>query len=686
MRVPREITIGVGALYFALSLGVFGTPTAMGQTDNWLGGNSLWSDGTKWSLGVPGTTSNVFIDHGKAGTSSVTINYNGAQCADLTIDSDDSLTLVDGTIFTVFGPTIANAGGFSINAVSGSAIMDIHGAVTLTGAGNLTLSNNANNSLMGYAQPSPGSSLINQSTIQGAGAIGGAGGIGSGNTFTNQGNVKANHTTPLTITIGSATVTNTGTLEATNGATLALANGTLTNTGGTIHADPGSIVSLYNMVISGGALTTSGAGTGSGIIKAICCLGYSTLDGVVINGTFQWIANNIGYLHGTITNNGQMLFVNSTPGSSMILDVVGAVTLNGSGTLTSTNSNNQIMGYAQAGGASLLNQSTIQGTGQFGGAGGIGVGNSLINGTKGTIFANQKTSLFIDVNSGTFSNAGTLKVKAGSVMSIGGAGFSNFNPIAMTLTGGKYIVGGTLQFDNANIVTNASSITLAGVGSGIINQSGVNGLANLATNAKGSLLSLMSGKTLPTPGSFSNAGNVTVGANSTLNIGTPANGALTQAAGAVTMVDGTLTAPTGVDIQAGSLLGKGTINATVVSSGAVTAGDSGTKPGKLSLATYTQTATSSSSGSLTVPITSDTTFGVLAVSNGVSLQHGRLNIKRPSTYVPAIGKTFTILTGSTITGSFSNSTVSINSGEHFAISYNRTGTPQTVVVTVVSGP
>jgi hypothetical protein len=37
------------------------------------------------------------------------------------------------------------------------------------------------------------------------------------------------------------------------------------------------------------------------------------------------------------------------------------------------------------------------------------------------------------------------------------------------------------------------------------------------------------------------------------------------------------------------------------------------------------------------------------------------------------------------TGSFSNSTVAINSGEHFAISYNTASTPQTVIVTVVSG-
>jgi hypothetical protein len=868
-RIPADNCKSIRAFSFTLlvlcACGVW--PVAAVAQDNWLGGADLWSNGAKWSAGVPGPSSNVFIDHGLAGASSVTINFNGAQCANLTIDGDDALIMVDGTIFTLNGPTISNAGSISLNSAGFGTYFNFGGAVTLSGAGALTMSNSSGNYLMGYAQPSPGASLTNKSTIQGAGnigfngigngnsftnqgtvnanqttplninigggatvtntgtleatngatltlnngtvtntggtihadpasvvtlssatisggmlttsgtgtiqancclsystlngvtlngtfqlnsnnigylqgtitdngsmqlnapsgtnvvldmvggvtlkgtgtltsnnsnnaimgygqtspasltnqitiqgagAIGGAGGIGNGNTFTNQATVNANQSNPFTITIGNSTVANTGTLEATNGATLVVQNGTLTNTGGILHADPASTVQLYNITVSGGTLTTSGTGK----FQAICCLGYSTLDGVTINGAFQWVSNNIGYLQGTITNNGPMSF-NSPPGTNVVLDVNGAVTLKGSGTLTSTNANNSIMGYAQAGpGASLTNQSTIQGTGTFGGAGGIGTGNSITN--QGTIFANQKTSLFINVNSGTLTNTGTLKVKAGSVMYIGGPGFTNFS--GTTLTGGKYMVSGTLQFDNANIVTNAASITLTGAASRIINQSAVNGLANLAANAKASSLSLLSGKMLATAGSFSNAGKVTVGVNSTLQIGTLPNGTYTQMVGGMTTVDGTLTAPTGVNIQAGSLLGKGTINATVVSSGSVTAGDSATKPGKLSLSTYTQTASGSLTGSLNIPITSDTTFGQLAVANGVSLNNGPLNVKRLATYIPAIGKSFTVLTGGIITGSFSNSTVAINSGEHFAISYNRTGTPQTVTLTVVSGP
>jgi hypothetical protein len=648
---------------------------AFAQNDNWLGGTGLWSDPTKWSVGVPNSSNSVFIDNGKAGASPVTINFNGAQCGNLTVDSDDSLTLVDGTIFTLYGPTISNAGSISLNSAGFGTYFNFGGAVTLSGAGALTMSNNKANYLMGYAQPSPGASLTNQSTIRGAGNIGFTGGIGTGNSFTNQATVNANQTNPLLINIGSGTVSNTGTLEATNGATLEIWNGAITNTGGVIHAAPASIVSLYNITVSGGTLTTSGTGT----IEAVCCLGYSMLDGVTVNGNFQWISNNIGYLHGTITNDGAMKF-NSPPGTSVILDVVGAVTLNGSGTLTSTNSNNQIMGYAQSADASLLNQSTIQGTGQFGGAGGIGTGNSLMNGAKGTIFANQSNPFVINVGSGSFTNTGTLHVKTGSAMYIMGGGFSNFS--GSTLTGGKYMVSGTLGFDGANIVTNAASITLTGTTAQIINDlNSANALANLATNTTTGSFSLLSGNlinTTVTSGNFSNAGKVTVGVGSGFQVSAPSPlvPTYTQTAGTTT-VDGVLTAAGGVTIQAGRVFGRGMIADPVVSSGSVTAGDSLSKAGKLSLTTYTQKST----GSLNVQIgglTAGTQYSQLAVANGVSL-NGSLNIKVVNGFIPAAGNSFIILTGSARSGTFAHvNGLTIPTGGHFTVAYNPTNVTLTV--------
>src|SRR6266851_2432547 len=310
-KVDEEVCLaglsGKTVVRVAVLLAACLTPILAGaQNDIWLGGAWLWSNTSKWSTGaLPTASSNVFIDNGKAGASPVTINFNGAQCGNLTVDSDDSLTLVDGTIFTVFGPTISNAGTLSISASSGSPILDISGSVTLKGAGGLTMSNNVGNTLMGYGQPN-GVSFTNQTTIRGAGSIGSPG----SSTVTNQGIINANQTTPLTMSVGAATTNNTGTLEATNGATLVLnGSGTVTNTGGIIHAEPSSTVQLESGVsITGGTLTTSGSGT----IQANCCFNDGTLDGVTNNGTFQLNNGNIEYLSGTMTNNGSFQ-MNSVP-------------------------------------------------------------------------------------------------------------------------------------------------------------------------------------------------------------------------------------------------------------------------------------------------------------------------------------------------------------------------------------
>jgi hypothetical protein len=57
-------------------------------------------------------------------------------------------------------------------------------------------------------------------------------------------------------------------------------------------------------------------------------------------------------------------------------------------------------------------------------------------------------------------------------------------------------------------------------------------------------------------------------------------------------------------------------------------------------------------------------------------------IKRISSFVPAIGDTFKIVTGSAVSGQFATvKGTSINSSEHFEVSY----TPTAVTLTVVPG-
>src|SRR4029077_17219766 len=107
---------------------------------------------------------------------------------------------------------------------------------------------------------------------------------------------------------------------------------------------------------------------------------------------------------------------------------------------------------------------------------------------------------------GNFTNNGTLTVGGGSKFDVNG-NLTNFS--GTTLTGGTYNVTGTLQFNGANIVTNAANITLSGASSAIINQSAANGLAGLDIN-NGSF-GINTGRNFTTSGNFTNNGTLTVG-------------------------------------------------------------------------------------------------------------------------------------------------------------------------------
>jgi hypothetical protein len=366
------------------------------------------------------------------------------------------------------------------------------------------------------------------------------------------------------------------------------------------------------------------------------------------------------FLDGTINNVGTILL--NAVGSQTILEFTGAhgATLTGKGKVTLSNNSNNVLGVF---GGNLTNlNNTIQGGGQ--------IGNTQAGLTnRGKILANQSTPLFIDCAG--FTNFGTLMVNKGSAMNINQA-FSNFS--GTTLTGGTYSVSGTLVFNGANIVNDAAHISLTGATSAIVDQANNDALRNFAAITSKGSLALHSGRNLTTPGSIANAGLLTIGAGTKFNV----TGSYTQTGGTTT-VDGTLTAPSGTTITAGKVFGKGTIASTVVSSGAVTAGDSLLKAGKLSASTYTQNST----GSLNIQLggtTAGTQYSQLAVANGASL-NGTLNVTLINNFVPAIGGVYTILTSSARSGTFSTVNLPTLTGAHFVIGY----TPTSVTLTVVSG-
>jgi len=535
--------------------------------------------------------------------------------------------------------TVTNTG--TLQLVSGS--LSMIGTVTLTGAGSLIMSGTSQ-----LNQNSAGGSLINQQLIHGAGTI-------YELPLTNQGTIEADNTSaPLSLAGG--TTTNTATLEASGGGTLEIySNQTVNNTSGTIEALTGSTV-LLEGTVNGGTLKTSG----TGVIESE----DGTLDGTVNVPTNSGKltvppAYNLN-LQGTVNNTGSI----TLSGHGCIV-LAQPTILTGSGKVTLA-SGNCIYGS----GNSLTNDNTIEG------AGTIGDSNPMPITNDGTIMANKTTPLYVVPNATGFTNNGKLTVSKGSALIINTVGGPFNNLVGGTLTGGAYAVTGMLELGSA-ITTNGASVTLTGPSAEILNTStGTNALALVGANTTKGVLSLQSGQALATTTNFSNAGKTTVGAGSSFTVG----GSYTQTAGTTT-VDGTLTAPTGLDIQKGTLEGKGTLAAAVTSSGTVIVGDATTKAGVLTVTgSYLQQA----AGVLDVAIggtTIGSQYSQMPVSNGVSLG-GTLTVKLINSFVPTVGETFTILTGSAVTGQFSKvNGSSINSSEHFEVNY----TPTAVTLTVVTG-
>src|SRR5579863_7664391 len=537
--------------------------------------------------------------------------------------------------------TVTNAGTIQLQ----SGTLSMLGAVTLAGSGSLIMSGTSQ-----LNQNSAGGSLTNQQLIHGAGTI-------NELPVTNQGTITAD-SSANTLFLSGGLTTNTGELEASGGGILELET-VVNNTGGTIEALAGSTVILnsgFNCSVNGGTLTTSG----TGVIESQDGMLDGTVNVPTNAGKLTIPTGNDLTLQGTINNTGTITF-----GGNACIVLAQPTTLTGSGKIM-LGSGDCIYGS----GNSLTNDSTIEG------AGTIGDSNQMPITNNGTIMANKTSPLSIVPNATGFTNNGKLIVSKGSMLIINSIVGPFNNLVGGTLTGGTYSPTGMLEFGSA-ITTNAASITLTGPSAEILNTStNGNALALLAANATTGVLSLQAGQALATGNSFSNAGKTTVGAGSSFTVG----GSYTQTAGTTT-VDGTLTASSGLNLQKGTLQGKGTLAAVVTSNGTVVVGDSTSKAGLL---TVTGTYSQGSTGTLDVAISGTTVgsqYSQMAVSNGVSLG-GTLTIKRTSSFVPALGDVFTIVTGSAVSGQFSKvNGTSINSGEHFEVAYTST----TVTLTVVSG-
>jgi hypothetical protein len=675
-----------------IAFAIVSSPLAIAQS-SWDGSTAGWFNLVNdrcmhWSTckpngtGTPGEAGNTF--NVAIGSGAVTLN-GGAVILDVTVGSGATLTGVT-TSYLQFDThcgacALLNNGTVTFND---SSYININtSSLTISGAGTVRMAT-ANSTIA--SSPGIGATLINQETIQGQGQI------GKGETaITNQGTINANVTGgTLIVQPDNAGLRNSGVLEASNGGTLNIISGFSTtpfnNAGGTIKALNGSSVMNAAGVITGGTLTTSGTGVIESSNGA-----NPTLHNLTNAGAYVIPLNNLATLEGTINDTGTIA-VGSSAGNG-IMYIEGNVTLSGSGTVTLVDAGiAQSSIHSLAAGAQFTNQNTVQGAGVIGDAGltvlnqGAIMANAhdplaftdagFTNAGKGLVQATH--GAILNIFSKTFNNQGTLRVDPGSTIDFNGNyKLLNYSSTTNTLTGGTYIVGGTLQFNNAAngiiaIKTNAANLTLNGASAQILDALNGNALGGLATNAAAGSFTIENGRNFTSAGAFLNSGTLTVGGSSAFNAGAGGTGVYDQsgASSATTILQGGALHAGTLNFTGGTLnvfgtldplnlhvcgtcrlTGTGTVVANVSSDGAAAPG-SATGPGTLSInGGYSQ----GTAGELVIDLAGANAgkYSVLNVS-GHSGLGGTVDFVATGGFHPGGGEDFTFLLFGSESGSFRN--------------------------------
>jgi hypothetical protein len=587
---------------------------------------------------------NLYIDVDASGfTNKGTVQANAGSLLGILGPSGSFTNLNSGTSTLTGGAYVANGTiQFGTSNATANDIVTNAANITLSGTSSQIIDQFGGNALTGLASNASGGSFT----------------INSGRNFTSAGNFTNNGT--LAVGSGSSFVVN-GNLTNFSGTTL---------TGGAYNVTGTLQFNGANIVTNAANITLIGSGN---IVSQTSSNGLANFAANTSSGKFTIGGTRTFITKGNFTNNGTL----TTSSSASKFDVNGSLT-NFSGT-TLTGGTYNMTGTLQFNGANIVtNSANIT----LSGAASQIIDQSSSNGLAN--FATNAAGASFTINSGrnfttasNFTNNGTLAVgSANSTFNVNG-NLTNFS--GGTLTGGTYNLTGALQFNGANITSNAANLTLTGTSARIIDQSSNNGLANFATNASTGKFTLNGNRTFTTGGSFTNAGLFTVVSGSTFTVGGSGTG-LTQSGGTTTD-DGTLSVGSLFNVQAGSLFGKGVLSGNVQSSGVVTPGDSGTATGILTdKGIYTQTST----GTLDISIggtTAGTKFDQLNPTN--ANLNGTLNISLINGFAPTVGSTFKIMNFGSASGTFATvNGLSINSSEHFAIAYQGTD----VLLTVASGP
>ena len=494
------VLLGSGTLTIGTRGAVFNFPARLFQ---WTGGNlsipanvTLVNSGTL--TGNTATSIGLALNGNLVNNGTLTVTGNGTLGSSGTgsVTNNRSLTLAGAGQKGTSG-TLTNRGTGTIN-LAGSGLkffggpVSNQGTVHQTDAGNLALGGPFENQpgalydLQGDAGLVAGSFwFLNAGVFQ---KSGGTGISTVGTPFGNLGTVRALSGT-LAITsdtfdVSAGTLLG-GTWAVLNGATLNLNSGvslTANNTTVTVDGAGSTFTNLANLAANDGSLTVQHGGTfrtGGNFNNA----GSVTIDG---SSTFTITGSLVNFAGGTLSG-GTWLLAGTLqfPGANIVTNDANLI-LDGSGP------------------ARVLDQNSNNGLANF-----------AVNDVSGSLRV-QNGEVF--ATPGDFTNTGSLSIDASSTFVVSSS-LTNFDPTSGTLSGGTYVVAGTLQFPGANITADAANLTLDGSGPGqVLDQLGNNGLANLTAIAATGNLTLQNGYVLTTAGDLANLGYLLLDATSRLNV------------------------------------------------------------------------------------------------------------------------------------------------------------------------
>jgi hypothetical protein len=386
----------------------------------------------------------------------------------------------------------------------------------------------------------------------------------------------------------------------------------------------------YFATLNSGDLTIQNGGTlnSNGLLNNYGGIGVG-LGGLALNN--YGLLNNYGgidvFTTGTLNNASGAQFNNyggihigfegGYLGNAGLLNNYGAIDVNSD------------LGY-------FSNSGTIYNYGEIGSFGGIG--------NAGTIYSSGEINVGHDgfSNSGTVYSSGAINISDASSFSNGGTLY-NYGMIYGHIGS---------QLFNSGLLNNYGQLTDGGGCCGFDNSGTLNNYA---------------GSYLENHGTLGNSGTILVASGAVLvnaSIHSPAT--YEQSAGS-TVVDGLFTSDTPIQIDGGTLSGKGIIQGDVMMGGTLSPGDS---PGRLTIqGNYTQLSTGTFFAEL-AGLIPGTQYDQLVVS-GLATLDGTLDVVLLNGFVVKVGDSFVLMTFGSESGQFSALDLpTLSRYEQWLLSYN----------------